>query len=98
MNMKILTAVAALATLTAASAQAQQPTAPGQRMQDKGSVQGTTGASGYAPGQRMQDKGSVSGTTGASGYAPGHADVKGSASGSVGSRTGATVGVGGSAR
>jgi hypothetical protein len=45
--------------------------APGQKMQQKGSVRGTTGASGYAPGQRMQSKGSVKGTTGASGYAPG---------------------------
>ena len=45
--------------------------APGQKMQEKGSVKGTTGASGYAPGQRMQAKGSVKGTTGASGYAPG---------------------------
>jgi hypothetical protein len=50
--------------------------APGQQMQDKGSVKGTTGASGYAPGQQMQDKGSVKGTTGASGYAPGHAGDK----------------------
>ena len=45
--------------------------APGQKMQEKGSVKGTTGASGYAPGQQMQEKGSVKGTTGASGYAPG---------------------------
>ena len=50
--------------------------APGQRMQDKGSVKGTTGASGYAPGQKMQEKGSVKGTTGASGYAPGRANDK----------------------
>jgi len=49
-----------------------QNKAPGQQMQDKGSVKGTTGASGYAPGQKMQDKGSKPGTTGASGYAPGH--------------------------
>lgn len=45
--------------------------APGQRIQQKGSVKGTTGASGYAPGQQMRTKGSVKGTTGASGYAPG---------------------------
>ncbi len=50
--------------------------APGQQMHVKGSVKGTTGASGYAPGQQMQDKGSVKGTTGASGYAPGHAADK----------------------
>jgi hypothetical protein len=42
-------------------------------MQEKGSVSGSPGASGYAPGHQMQEKGSVSGTTGASGYAPGHA-------------------------
>jgi hypothetical protein len=41
-------------------------------MQNKGSVTGSPGASGYAPGQKMQDKGSKPGTTGASGYAPGH--------------------------
>lgn len=71
----------ALGIITAASlmtttipATAQQKTAPGQQMQDKGSVKGTNGASGYAPGQKMQDKGSVKGTTGASGYAPGHAN------------------------
>lgn len=53
---------------------AQQSTAPGQQMQDKGSVKGSPGASGYAPGQQMHDKGSVKGTTGASGYAPGQQD------------------------
>ena len=40
-------------------------------MQDKGSVRGQPGASGYAPGQKMQDKGSKAGQPGASGYAPG---------------------------
>jgi hypothetical protein len=48
-----------------------QEKAPGQRMQDKGSVPGHPGASGYAPGQKMQEKGSKSGQPGASGYAPG---------------------------
>ena len=43
-------------------------------MQDKGSVRGQPGASGYAPGQRMQDKGSKPGQPGASGYAPGQQD------------------------
>jgi len=38
--------------------------APGVQMQQKGSVKGTTGASGYAPGQQMQTKGSIKGTTG----------------------------------
>lgn len=64
---------ASVAMLVAVPAMAQQTTAPGQKMQDKGSVKGTTGASGYAPGHKMQDKGSVKGTTGASGYAPSHA-------------------------
>jgi hypothetical protein len=70
----VLLAVGTAALLSTIPAQAQQQSAPGQRMQDKGSVKGTTGASGYAPGQTMQKKGSVKGTTGASGYAPGHAD------------------------
>jgi len=65
-------AVLALAGSSFAYAQGASDKAPGQKMQDKGSVPGTTGASGYAPGQKMQDKGSVPGTTGASGYAPGH--------------------------
>jgi hypothetical protein len=54
-----------------------QENAPGQRMQEKGSVPGHPGASGYAPGQRMQEKGSKSGEPGASGYAPGHQDTTG---------------------
>jgi hypothetical protein len=55
-------------------AQGAQDSAPGQKMQDKGSVRGQPGASGYAPGQRMQDKGSKPGQPGASGYAPGQQD------------------------
>jgi hypothetical protein len=76
--MKLAIAAFALSAFFTASAMAAndsnnaQNKAPGQQMQDKGSVKGTTGASGYAPGQKMQDKGSVKGTTGASGYAPGH--------------------------
>lgn len=50
---------------------------PGDKMQDKGSLNGAPGASGYAPGHEMQKKGSlkgsVKGTTGASRYAPGRA-------------------------
>ena len=79
---KIFTAVAASALLmlgsVAANAQGASDQAPGQKMQDKGSVSGTSGASGYAPGQQMQDKGSKPGTTGASGYAPGHKATSGS--------------------
>lgn len=74
--MKKFLALAAAAGLAAAvtttGAMAQNTMAPGQQMQDKGSVKGSAGASGYAPGQQMQNKGSVKGTTGASGYAPGH--------------------------
>jgi len=71
-----ITAAFILASASAGFAQTSQPNsasqnAPGQQMQEKGSVKGTTGASGYAPGQQMQEKGSVKGTTGASGYAPG---------------------------
>ena len=62
---------ALIANSPAAFAQGSSEKTPGQEMQDKGSVRGTTGASGYAPGHEMQDKGSKPGTTGASGYAPG---------------------------
>ncbi len=67
----VLAAAGLLASMSVVGANAQ--TTPGHEMQEKGSVKGTTGASGYAPGQMMQEKGSVKGTTGASGYAPGHA-------------------------
>jgi hypothetical protein len=40
-------------------------------MQDRASVKGSPGASGYAPGHIMQRKGSKLGTNGASNYAPG---------------------------
>jgi hypothetical protein len=56
--------------------------APGQQLQEKGSVKGDPGALGYAPGDLKNDKGSKSGQPGASGYAPGR-----STTGS-GSRTG----------
>jgi hypothetical protein len=68
-------------------AQGAQDSAPGQKMQDRGSVRGQPGASGYAPGQRMQDKGSKPGQPGASGYAPGQQD---STSGQ-GTRSGGTT-------
>ena len=76
MNSKRLSlAAAALLIATTALGYAQTSTqnnAPGQRMQDRGSVPGQPGASGYAPGQQMQQKGSKSGEPGASGFAPGH--------------------------
>lgn len=73
--MKIHIAGLTIFALMAGAAHAQQPNAPGQLMHEKGSVKGTTGASGYAPGQKMHESGSVKGTVGASGYAPGHTDA-----------------------
>jgi hypothetical protein len=75
MNGKLITlAAASVLIATTSLGYAQAPTqnnAPGQRMQDRGSVPGQPGASGYAPGQQMQQKGSKSGEPGASGFAPG---------------------------
>ena len=45
--------------------------APGQQFQEKGSVRGDPGASGYSPGDLKNDRGSRPGFPGASGYAPG---------------------------
>ena len=81
-----LAAAAALVSGTTFGALAQNTTAPGQQMQEKGSVRGSPGASGYAPGQKMHRRGSVKGTTGASGYAPGH--TKDTTGGSVTPNTG----------
>ena len=66
-----LSAAALIASAPAVFAQGSSGKAPGQEMQQKGSVKGTSGASGYAPGQEMHAKGSKRGTEGASGYAPG---------------------------
>jgi hypothetical protein len=88
MNGKILSlAAASLLLVTAAHAQTSSPNsaAPGQRMQDKGSVPGQPGASGSAPGQQMQQRGSKAGEPGASGYAPGHQGTSGQG-GSMGDR------------
>lgn len=90
--MKTLFAAAVAVALVAGAGFAQAQT-PGQQMQQKGSVQGTTGASGYAPGIQMQQKGSVSGTTGASGYAPGQTKTDIDAGVKAGG-SGAKVGVG----
>jgi hypothetical protein len=86
MNPRILSiaAVAGLLVGSTAIGYAQSSTqdkAPGQRMQDKGSVPGEPGASGYAPGHQMQEKGSKPGAPGASGYAPGHQGTTGRGSG-----------------
>lgn len=48
----VIAAVSLMATVPAAA----QKTAPGKKMQDKGSVKGTTGASGYAPGHANDTK------------------------------------------
>jgi hypothetical protein len=66
-----LSAAALIASSPVVFAQGVSSKAPGQEMQQKGSVKGP-GASGYAPGQKMHAKGSKPGTEGASGYAPGH--------------------------
>lgn len=89
----------AVTGLFVTAAHAQQKNAPGQLMQEKGSVSGTAGASGYAPGHEMQQhgsvKGSVKGTVGASGYAPGHASgTVGASAGTKGSSVGAGATVG----
>jgi hypothetical protein len=70
----VLTAAGLFAASTGvALAQSSTPSrTPGHEMQNKGSVKGEPGASGYSPGDRMHDKGSVKGSPGASGYAPGH--------------------------
>ena len=82
-----LMAAAGLIAASGAAGYAQSSTpekTPGHKMQDKGSVKGSPGASGYAPGQLMQEKGSVKGTAGASGYAPGRATTgSGSVKGDV---------------
>jgi hypothetical protein len=73
--MKIATTMLIVGALFAgtalANAQGVSEKAPGDQMQDKGSVRGSPGASGYSPGHEMQKSGSVKGTKGASGYAPG---------------------------
>jgi hypothetical protein len=76
MTRKIAALVAAglfAASTGLALAQSTTPSrTPGHEMQNKGSVKGEPGASGYSPGDRMHDKGSVPGPPAASGYAPGY--------------------------
>ena len=80
---KKLLALTAATLLAGLSTAAFAQTAPGLQMQEKSSVNGSAGASGYAPGHQMQEKGSVKGTTGASGYAPGHATTGASVNGNA---------------
>jgi hypothetical protein len=80
-----LSAAALIASTPAVFAQgtsSQTPSqTPGHQMQDKGSVPGTSGASGYTPGHQMQEKGTKDGTKGASGYAPGQTSGSGTSEG-----------------
>jgi hypothetical protein len=94
MMIKPLSIAAAAGLLIATSAlgfaqssgQRMPDSTPGQNMQDRGSVSGQPGASGYTPGHRMQEKGSKAGEPGASGYAPGHHEPSTTGRGSMGDR------------
>ena len=88
---KLLTVAAAAGLLIGTSAlgyaqSSTQDRAPGQRMQDRGSLPGHPGASGYTPGHEMQEKGSRPGHPGASGYAPGRQGPETTGRGSMGDR------------
>jgi hypothetical protein len=79
MTRKLLSITAAVGLLLGSSGlgYAQSPTqkdAPGQRMQDRGSMPGEPGAAGNSPGHQMQDRGGKAGSPGASGFAPGRQD------------------------
>ena len=76
-----LSTAALIASASTVFAQGSSGKAPGQEMQEKGSVKGSPGASGYASGQEMHAKGSKNGSPGASGYAPGQ--TSGSSSGGM---------------
>ena len=94
MMIKPLSIAAAAGLLIATSAlghaqssgQRMPDSTPGQKMQDRGSVSGQPGASGYTPSHRMQEKGSRAGAPGASGYAPGHQEPSTTGRGSMGDR------------
>lgn len=91
MNGRLFSIAAAAAVLigtTAAShSQGANPgNTPGQRMQDRGSVSGHPGASGYSPGHQMQEKGSRAGQPRASGFAPGRQNDETTGRGSMGNR------------
>jgi hypothetical protein len=90
--MKKRFAFAAAGLLASVSTIAFAQTTPGLQMQEKGSVKGSPGASGYAPGHEMQENGSVKGTTGASGYAPGRATTGSSVKGGADTDINANIG------
>ncbi len=82
--MKIATTVLIVGALFAgtalASAAGVSEKTSGDQMQDKGSLKGSPGASGYSPGHGMKTRSSLKRTKGegASGYAPGHSTTTGS--------------------
>jgi hypothetical protein len=80
---------ALIASAPAVFAQATSSKTPGHEMQERGSQNGSPGASGYAPGQDMQAKGSKNGSPGASGYAPGQ--TSGSNTGGMSGRSSTTT-------
>jgi hypothetical protein len=91
MTSKLLSIVAAagllLGTTVLGHAQSStQKNAPGQRMQDRGSVPGEPGASGYSPGNQTRDRGGKAGEPGASGFAPSRQDNDTTGRGSMGDR------------
>ncbi len=102
MNARLLSIIAAsgllIATTSFGHAQSRsQENAPGQRMQDRGSVPAQPGAAADVPGQRMQEKGSRSGEPGASGFAPGQQSPDttgrgGAGQGGMGDSTGGSMG------
>lgn len=105
---KHLLALAATAGMLAGlstGAPAQVSLTPGHQYQDnnKASVDGKAGASGYTPGYRLQTEDSVKGTTGASGYAPGRLNSDTAIDGNANIRAGGakahgSVGAGAKAR
>jgi len=87
MNSKLLITVTALLIGTTAHTQNAPSNAPGQRMQQRGSVPGDPGASGYSRGDQMRDRGRRQGSPGASGFAPGRESPSTTGSGgSMGNR------------
>jgi hypothetical protein len=83
-KLSIVAAVLLIGTTALGHAQSSTQDAPGQRMQDRGSVPGHPGASGYAPGQRMHERGSKAGAPRTSGYAPGRQTPETTGRGSMG--------------
>ncbi|MBX9934777.1 MAG: hypothetical protein K2Y56_25240 [Methylobacterium sp.] len=79
LSIAVLTTFAIMGGAVAAE-QGAKSNAPGQQMQDKGSLKGSPGASGYAPGQEKK-----SDTTGSTSGHSGSTDMK---SGTSGSSTG----------